>query len=106
LTLLLPAFLQSFQATSYALWLLALGLVIFVVGILLRSRLYVRLSFLALLTNSLIQLSPIFAKWERFLQIGLVGTILLACGLIALFWREYLITSSRKWQEAWQSWNK
>lgn len=102
---LIPAFVQSLTSTGYALWLLGLGLLVLGTGLLLRSRMYVRFAFLSLLGNGLVHFSPIFAGWEQFLQIGLVGAILLACGLIALFWREHLIVSGRKWQQAWRGWN-
>jgi hypothetical protein len=103
--LLGSAFYQSLvSATFYALLLLAEGVVVFGIGIRLRSRLYIQAGILALFVNGLAQFGPAFVNLERWIQIGTIGSILLLGGLAALFRRQRLLEMRQSFTSEWKTW--
>ena len=104
LILLGSAFVQSLLSSNYALLLLFESLVVLIVGLGGRSRSYVLIGLAGLVINGLAQFLPAFGELPRFIQIGLIGTILLGGGLLALFVREQILNVGRSMRLHWQDW--
>lgn len=106
LVLMGTAFFQSLPrgGSAYAFLLLVESLVALVAGIRTKSRGYVQLGGLALLGNAVVQLGPGFVELPRWVQIGLIGGILLGFGLAAMFRREQLIETRKKLTNEWKKW--
>jgi hypothetical protein len=105
--LLGSAFYQSLHsgAYAYAALLLFECLVFIALGVRMRSRSYVQLGGLALITNAIVQLGPGFIDLPRWVQIGVTGGILLGGGLAGLFKREEILVGGRKLRDDWRQWN-
>jgi hypothetical protein len=98
------AFVQSQEASIYALLLSAESLVAIGWGVRTHSRGYVQVGGLALIVNALAQLGPAFVEWPRWVQLGLIGVILLGGGLTALVKREEILATRQKLTEEWRQW--
>jgi len=104
LALMGTAFYQSLDEVIYAVLLLVESLVALGWGIRIRSRGYVQLGVLSLVANGIAQLGPGFVNLSRWLQIGIIGAILLSAGMVALFRREQLLATRRRLTEEWRRW--
>jgi hypothetical protein len=89
---------------TYALLLLGESLASIIWGIWTRTRCFVQIGGLALILNAIVQLGPGFVELPRWIQIGVTGIILLGSGLVALFKREDILTTRRKFTDEWQQW--
>lgn len=101
------AFYQSLPtgAWGYALLLTIESIAAVVWGIRQKSRGYVLFGGVALLTNAIVQLGPAFIALSGWIQLGIIGSILLTMGLVALFKREEVLATRQKITEDWRSWN-
>jgi len=98
------AFVQSLDGAIYA-WLLLLeGIAATGWGVRVHSRGYVRLGILSLVANALSQFGPAFVDFPRWVQLGSIGTLLLAGGITALFFREQLLVMRRAVAGEWKRW--
>jgi hypothetical protein len=95
------AFIQSFDAVGYAILLALESVLVLGWGIAVRSRGYVYLGLVALFAAGLIQFGQAFIELPRFVQIGLIGLILLGGGLAVLFLKDRLLEAHRTWREKW-----
>lgn len=102
--LLVSALVQSLSNINYAVLLLIEGAAAFGIGVKIRSRIYVEAAILALVANGLAQFGPAFIDLPRWVQIGSIGSILLAGGLLALFRRQTLLERRREWTNQWRQW--
>jgi hypothetical protein len=101
------AFYQSIprEAWEYALLVGIESIIAIFWGIRTKSRGYVQVGGITLISNALVQFIPSFLEWSRWMQIGLTGSILLGLGLVALFQREKLLETRKKLTTEWQSWS-
>jgi hypothetical protein len=104
LALMGTAFFQSLDGSIYALILLLEGLAAIGWGTRVHSRGYVRLGILSLVVNALAQFGPAFVDFPRWVQLGSIGTLLLAGGILALFMREQLLVMRRAIAGEWKRW--
>ncbi len=104
LVLMGSAFFQSLDSVIYAVLLLAESLIALAWGVRTHSRGYVQLGLLSLVANGIAQLGPGFAELPRWIQLGLVGVILLGGGMAALFRREQILTTRRAIVTEWKRW--
>jgi hypothetical protein len=104
LILMGSAFYQSLDAVIYAVLLLIESLAALAWGIRIHSRGYVQLGVLSLVANAIAQLGPGFVELPRWIQLGVIGSILLGGGLVALFQREQLLASRQRLTEEWRQW--
>jgi hypothetical protein len=104
LVLMGTAFVQSLDGSIYALILLLESLAAIGWGAHVHSRGYVRLGILALVANALAQFGPAFVDFPRWVQLGSIGTLLLAGGMTALFMREQLLVMRRSIAGEWKRW--
>jgi len=104
LLLMGSAFYQSFEAPVYAALLLVESVLALGLGIRIHSRGYVIVGGLALVANALVQFGPAFIELDRWIQIGVIGSLLLGGGLLALFRRDQIITTRRRFTEDWKKW--
>jgi Predicted membrane protein (DUF2157) len=104
LLLMGTAFYQSFEAPVYAALLLVESALALGLGIRIRSRGYVIVGGLALVANALVQFGSAFIELDRWIQIGVIGSLLLGGGLLALFRRDRIITARRHFTEDWKKW--
>lgn len=88
----------------YAIWLGMESLAVIGWGMRNRSRGYVSLGALALVTNAVAQLGPAFVELPRWIQLAVTGGILLGGGIVFLVRREELLATRRALTEDWQSW--
>lgn len=98
------AFYQSFGNVWYAVLLLGESLAAFAWGMQIRSRGYVQVAGIALLANAVMQLGPGFVHLSRWLQLAIIGAILLGAGLMALFRREQLLLVRKNLSNEWRQW--
>ncbi len=100
LTILLgTAFVQSFGNIGYAILLLVESLLVLAWGLGTRSRELVQVAIVAMFVNGLVQFSYAFVEMPRFIQIGIIGTILLGSGLAALFLRDKIFILRHSWEK-------
>jgi hypothetical protein len=104
LTLMGCAFYQSLEEVIYAMLLLVESLAALAWGLRTHSRGYVQLGVLALIANALAQLGPGFVELSRWIQLGIIGSILLGGGLLALFRREQLLLTRKRLTDQWRQW--
>jgi hypothetical protein len=104
--LLGSSFVQSLPrgAFIYAAWLGMESLAAIGWGVRTRSRGYVSLGTLALVTNVVAQFGPAFVELPRWIQLGLTGGILLGGGIAFLVRREELLRTRRALTEEWRRW--
>lgn len=102
--LLVPLFYQSLSNVNYAALLLLESVLLFGVGLRMRSRMYVQAAILALFGNGIAQFGPAFLQLERWIHIGTIGSILLIVGLLALFRRQALLDARRAFASEWKLW--
>lgn len=107
LVLMGSALIQSLprSAHMYALLLLIQSLIAIGWGARTHSRGYVQVGALALIANAVVQLGPAFVEMERWVQLGITGTILLGGGIAALFKREEILVARHKLTEEWGRWD-
>jgi hypothetical protein len=100
------AFVQSLGRGEwpYALLLLAESMVVIGWGVRKHLRRCVQIGVLALIANGIAQLGPAFIELSRWIQLGLVGTILLGIGLVALFKREEILAARQRLTQEWGQW--
>ena len=104
LVLMGTMFYQSLDDVIYAMLLLVESLVALAWGVRIHSRSYVQLSVLSLAANAVAQLGPGFVELTRWIQLGIIGVILLGGGLVALFRREQLLTTRKRLTDGWRRW--
>ncbi len=104
LILMGAAFFQSFDAVIYAVLLLVESLTALAWGVRLHSRGYVQLGVLSMVVNAIAQLGPGFVELPRWIQLGVIGGILLGGGLVALFRREQLLAARKRLTDEWRQW--
>ena len=104
LILMGSAFYQSLEAVIYAVLLLIESLAALAWGMRTHSRGYVQLGVLSLIANAIAQLGPGFVELSRWIQLGIIGVILLGGGLIALFQREQLLSTRKRLTDNWRQW--
>jgi hypothetical protein len=104
LVLMGSAFYQSLDAMFYAALLLVESLAALAWGMRIHSRGYVQLGVLALVANAIAQLGPGFVELSRWIQLGVIGTILVGGGLVALFRREQLLATRKRLTDEWRRW--
>jgi hypothetical protein len=104
--LTISAFVQSLPqgAYVYALLLGVEGLLALGWGIWRRSRGYVLVGLLSLIVNALTQVGRAFVDMPRWIQIGVIGVILLGGGLVALFRRAEILRARQRLTETWKEW--
>ena len=104
--LLGSSFVQSLPrgAFVYAVWLGMESLAAIGWGVRTRSRGYVSLGTLALVTNVVAQFGPAFVELPRWIQLAVTGGILLGGGIAFLVRREELLRARRALTEEWKSW--
>jgi hypothetical protein len=104
--LLGSSFVQSLShgGAVYAIWLGMESLAAIGWGMRNRSRGYVSLGTLALVTNAVAQLGPAFVELPRWIQLGITGGTLLGGGIVFLVRREKLLATRRALTEEWQGW--
>jgi hypothetical protein len=99
------AFYQSLGAVLYAALLMVESLAALAWGMRIHSRGYVQLGVLALIANAVAQFGPGFVSLSRWVQLGVIGTILLGGGLFALFQREKLLATRKRFTDEWKRWD-
>lgn len=104
LILMGSAFFQSLDAVFYAVLLLLESLAALAWGMRIHSRGFVQLGVLSLLANAIAQFGPSFVDLPRWIQLGVIGTILLGGGLAALFRREQLLAARKRLTDEWRQW--
>ena len=97
-------FYQSLDAVIYAVLLLVESLAALAWGMRIHTRGYVQLGILALVANAIAQLGPGFVELSRWIQLGVIGGILLGGGLVALFRREQLLATRKRLVDEWRQW--
>jgi hypothetical protein len=99
------AFIQSLDegASWHALLLLVESTAALVWEARNQSRSYVGLGGLVILADAMAQFGPAFVSFTRWVQLAIIGSILLGAGLAALFRREEILTTRRA---LWQEWNQ
>jgi hypothetical protein len=97
-------FYQSLTNIIYAVVLLAESLVTIAVGLRIHSRSLIQLGVLSLLINGIAQLGPGFVHLSRWIQLAIIGSILLVGGLTGLFRREKLLSTRKRITEEWSHW--
>lgn len=98
------AFIQSLDVIRYAVLLLIESLIAVNWGIRSHSRRYVQLGALSLIANAIVQFGPSFVEISRWIQLAIIGIILLGGGMIGLFKREQLLATRKKLVEEWRKW--
>ncbi|MCG8349654.1 MAG: hypothetical protein MI924_17965 [Chloroflexales bacterium] len=98
------AFYQSFDAIGYAVLLLVESLAALAWGMRSKSRGYVQLGVLSMVVNAIAQFGPSFVELPRWVQLGVIGSLLLGGGLIALFQRERLLITRKRLNDEWSQW--
>jgi hypothetical protein len=102
LVLMGAAFYQSLDSVSYAVLLLGESLAVLAWGVRIHSRGYVQIGVLSLIANAIAQFGPGFVELPRWIQLGVIGSILLGGGLMALFRREQLLAIRRRLTDEWR----
>ena len=102
--LMVSAFYQSLFDTWYAALLLVECLFALGWGIRTRSRIYVQAGVAALLVVAVAQLGPAFIELPRWVEVGIIGSLLLGGGLVALFRRERIVTTRKNLSNEWKKW--
>jgi hypothetical protein len=67
-----------------------------------RVRCYIQAAGIALIANAIVQLGPGFMDLTRWIQIALIGAVLLSSGLLALFKREEILVARHKATGEWR----
>ena len=98
------AFYQSRDAVIYAVLLLVESLAALAWGVRIRSRGYVQLGLLSLVANGIARFGPAFARLDQWVQLAVIGSLLLGGGLAALFRREQLLAARRRLIDEWRQW--
>jgi hypothetical protein len=98
------AFYQSFDAIGYAVSLLGESLAALAWGMRSKSRGYVQLGVLSMVANAVAQFGPSFIELPRWVQLGVIGSLLLGGGLVALFQRERLLITRKRLNDEWRQW--
>jgi hypothetical protein len=100
------AFIQSLGAGNwpYALLLTAESVVAIAWGVRRHLKRCVQVGGLALLANAIAQLGPAFIELSGWIQIGLIGALLLGSGMLALFKREELLATRQRLTTEWGKW--
>jgi hypothetical protein len=100
------AFIQSLGAGNwpYALLLTAESAVAIVWGVRRQLKRCVQVGGVALLANAIAQLGPAFVELSGWIQIGLIGALLLGSGMLALFKREELLATRQRLTTEWGKW--
>jgi hypothetical protein len=106
LVLMSTAFVQSLEGISYAVLLLIESLLAFGWGIRIHSRSFIELGVVSLVINGIAQLGPGFVELPRWVQLGVIGIILLGGGLTALFRRDQLLTTRKRMADEWRKWDQ
>jgi hypothetical protein len=104
LVLMVSAFYQSISNHRYAALLLVECLLALGWGIRSRSRIYVQAGAAALLVVAVAQLGPAFIELPRWVEIGIIGSLLLGGGLVALFRREQIVAARKNLSAEWKKW--
>ena len=104
LILMGSAFYQSIDSPVHAALLLVESLLALGWGIRIHSRSVVVVAGIALLANAVAQLGPAFIELPSWIQIGVIGSLLLGGGLLALFRREQVISARKQISEDWKKW--
>jgi hypothetical protein len=102
--LMVSVFYQSISAHLYAALLLFESLLSIGWGIRTHSRIYVQAGGLALLVLAVAQLGPAFIELPRWVEIGIIGSLLLGGGLLALFRREQIVAARKNLTDEWRKW--
>jgi len=71
-------------------------------GMVRRVRCYVQAAGIALVANAFVQLGPGFMELTRWMQIAMIGAVLLSSGLLALFKRQELLDARQKATGEWR----
>jgi hypothetical protein len=100
------AFVQSLGRGQwpYALLLLAESLVTIGWGVRMHLRRCVQVGGLALLANGIAQLGPAFVDLSGWIQLALVGAVLLSIGIVALVKREEILATRQRLTQEWRQW--
>lgn len=96
LVLMGSALWQSLTGVWYSALLGVESLVALVWGIRTRTRGYVQLAILSLLGNGIVLFWFGFANLDKWLQLSVVGLLLLLIGLVALFRREQVLSAMQE----------
>ena len=64
----------------------------------------VQVGGVALLANAIAQLGPAFVELSGWIQIGMIGALLLSSGMLALFKREELLATRQRLTTEWGKW--
>jgi hypothetical protein len=102
--LMVSVFYQSASDSKYAALLLVECLLSIGWGIRMHSRIYVQAGGLALLVLAVAQLGPAFFELPRWVEIGIIGSLLLGGGLLALFRREQIVSARKNLSAEWKKW--
>jgi hypothetical protein len=100
------AFIQSLGAGNwpYALLLTAESAVAMGWGVWRHLKRCVQVGGAALLANAIAQLGPAFAELSGWIQLGLIGSLLLGGGMLALLKREELLVARQRLTTEWGTW--
>jgi hypothetical protein len=100
------AFIQSLGPGNwpYALLLTAESAVAIGWGMRWHLKRCVQVGGVALLTNAIAQLGPAFVELSGWIQIGLIGALLLGGGMVALLKREELLVARQRLTTEWGKW--
>ncbi len=106
LVLLGSAFIQSLGSGNwpYALLLTVESAVAIAWGVRWHLKRCVQVGGVALLANAVAQLGPAFVELSGWIQIGLIGALLLGSGMLALFKREDLLAARQRLTTEWGKW--
>ncbi len=100
------AFIQSLGAGNwpYALLLTAESAAAIGWGVRLHLKRFVQVGGVALLANAVAQLGPAFVELSGWIQLGLIGSLLLGGGMLALLKREELLAARQRLTTEWGTW--
>nr|NIV33402.1 hypothetical protein [Anaerolineae bacterium] len=100
------AFIQSLGPSKwpYALLLTVESAVAVAWGVRRHLKRCVQVGGVALLANAIAQLGPAFVELSGWIQIGLIGALLLGSGMVALFKREELLAARQRLATEWGQW--
>jgi membrane protein implicated in regulation of membrane protease activity len=100
------AFVQSLGTGNwpYALLLTAESAVAMGWGVWRHLKRCVQVGGLALLANAIAQLGPAFVELSGWIQLGLIGSLLLGGGILALLKREELLAARQRLTTEWGTW--